>query len=232
MRVEDQKEMRELPLFAAVRPEHLEPLLHSSFLQRFPAHAELVGEGEPADFLHVVVDGQVEVFSRYGKRETTIAVLTRNDSFILAAVLTDRPYLKSARALTSARILMMPAELVRRTVEVDAGFAHALMTELACAYRSVVKELKNQKLRSSLERLAAWLIRTDTELGGTGTFELPYEKRVLAARIGVAPEVLSRSFASLVAYRVKVVGKTITIGDRQALSKLAPFNPLIDDPDI
>lgn len=185
-----------------------------------------------ADFLHVVVDGQVEVFSRLGNRETTIAVLTRNDSFILAAVLTDRPYLKSVRALTSARILMMPAELVRRIAEADAGFSHALMMELARSYRNVVKELKNQKLRSSLERLAAWLIRTDAELGGTGMFELPYEKRVLAARIGVAPEVLSRSFASLVAYKVKVAGKTIIIGDREALAKLAPPNRFIDDPDV
>ena len=231
MRLEDQKEMRELPLFAAAHPDHIERLLHSSFLQRFPAHVELVREGEPADFLHVVVDGQVEVFSRYRNRETTIAVLTRYDSFILAAVLTDRPYLKSVRALTSARILMMPAELVRRTVESDAGFAHALMMELARSYRNVVKELKNQKLRSSLERLAAWLIRTDADLGGAGIFELPYEKRVLAARIGVAPEVLSRSFASLVQYQVKVVGKTITIGDREALAKLALLSKLIDDQD-
>lgn len=232
MRLEEQKEMRALPLFATSNPDKVDRLLQSSFLQRFPAHVELVHEGEQADFLHLVVDGQVEVFSRYGNRETTIAVLTRNDSFILAAVLTDRPYLKSVRALTPARILMMPAELVRSTVESDGGFAHALMMELACSYRNVVKELKNQKLRSSLERLAAWLIRTDAELGGTGRFDLPYEKKVLAARIGVAPEVLSRCFRSLLAYKVLVVGKVISIGDRPALEKLAGTNHLIDDPSI
>jgi len=127
---------------------------------------------------------------------------------------------------------MMPAELVRRTVAVDGGFAHALMIELARSYRNLVKELTNQKLRSSLERLAAWILRTDAELGHGGKFELPYEKRVLAARIGVAPEVLSRSFASLVAYKMTVTGKTVMIGDRDALAKLAPPNPLIDDPDF
>lgn len=232
MRLDEQKEMRELPLFATSHPEKVEGLLRSSFLQRFPAHVELVREGEPADFLHLVVDGKVEVFSRYGNRETTIAILTRHDSFILAAVLTDRPYLKSVRALTSSRILMMPAELVRSTVESDPGFAYTLMMELARSYRNVVKELKNQKLRSSLERLAAWLIRTDAELGGTGRFELPYEKKVLAARIGVAPEVLSRGFRSLVAYKVFVVGKVISIGDREALEKLAGTNHLIDDPNV
>lgn len=232
MRLDDQRDMRDLPLFATTRPENLERLLQGSFLQRFPAHVELVREGEPADFLHVVVDGQVEIFSRHGNRETTIAVLTRNDSFILAAVLTDRPYLKSARALTPARVLMIPAELVRSAIEADPGLAHALMIELARSYRNVVKELKNQKLRSSLERLAAWLIRTDAEFGATGKFELPYEKKVLAARIGVAPEVLSRCFRSLLAYKVHVAGRLITIGDRSALTKLAGPNHLIDDPNV
>jgi CRP/FNR family transcriptional activator FtrB len=106
------------------------------------------------------------------------------------------------------------------------------MMELARSYRNVVKELKNQKLQSSLERLAAWLIRNDAELGGTGRFELPYEKKVLAARIGVAPEVLSRCFRSLAAYKVFVVGKVISIGDREALEKLAGTNHLIDDPNV
>lgn len=232
MRADEQEEVRNLPILAATRPEHLEEILGRSFLQRFPAHVELVREGELPDFLHVVVDGQVEVFSRNGARETTIAILSRNETFILAAVMTDGPYLKSARTLTSAKVLMIPAELVRRTAGEDAGFARLLMLELARSYRSVVKELKNQKLRSALERLSAWLLHMDAELGGAAKFELPYEKKVLAARIGVAPEVLSRSFASLGAYGVKVLGRTVTIADRAALARLARPNPLIDDPRI
>lgn len=231
MRVEEQEEVRKLPILAATQPEHLAEILRRSFLQRFPPHVELVREGEPPDFLHVVVDGQVEVFSRNGPRETTIAVLARNETFILAAVITDGPYLKSARALTAAKILMIPAELVRQTAATDAGFAHALTLELARAYRSVVKELKNQKLRSALERVAAWILRMDSQLGETGKFDLPYEKKVLAARIGVAPEVLSRCFGSLAAYEVRVSGKTVTIGSRDVLAKLAHPNPLIDDPE-
>ena len=40
-----------------------EPVLET-FLQRFPAQLDLIREGDPADFLHVVVDGQVEVALR------------------------------------------------------------------------------------------------------------------------------------------------------------------------
>jgi CRP/FNR family transcriptional activator FtrB len=125
---------------------------------------------------------------------------------------------------------MVPAEAVRQAFDECPAFARGLAQEMASAYRGVVQELKNQKLRSSLERLANWIIRRDHEAGSTGRFDLPFEKRVLAARLGMAPEGLSRSLAALADYHVKISGKTVTIGDRDAIMKLAKPTPLIDDP--
>ncbi|MFW1582052.1 cyclic nucleotide-binding domain-containing protein, partial [Vibrio parahaemolyticus] len=84
-----------------------------AFLQRFPSHVELVRENETADFLHLIVEGQVELFSSYRGRETTVGVFGEGQSFIAAAVLLDRLYLKSARTLTATRVLLIPAEAVR-----------------------------------------------------------------------------------------------------------------------
>lgn len=193
MRPDELADMRRLPIFTDVAPEHVDLMLKAAFLQRFPALVELVREGEPADFLHIVVDGQVEIYAAYRDRETTVSVLGSGQSFILAAVMLDKVYLKSARALTPARILMIPADAVRRVFAIDPAFCRALGGELALAYRSVVKELKNQKLRSSLERVANWLLAHDTATGEHGHFILPFDKKVLASRVGVVPEVLSRS---------------------------------------
>ncbi len=230
MRADDIEEMKRLPLFSGVNQTLVESMLKVAYLQRFPAHVELVREGEPADFLHVIVDGQVEVFSAYRDRETTVAVLGPGHSFIVAAVVLDRIYLKSARALTPAKVLLIPAEAVREIFAHDAGFARAMALELATAYRAVVKELKNQKLRSSLERLANWLMVQDAATGSAGRVELPFDKKVLASRLGMAPEVLSRSFAALQPYGVCVSGATIAIGDRKALNQLAQPTATIDDP--
>jgi CRP/FNR family transcriptional activator FtrB len=229
MRADELVSMRELSLFAGVDPAQVEDMLRVSFLQRFPAHVELVREGEAPDFLHVVIDGQVEVFSAYRDRETTVAVVGPGHSFIIAAVLMDRIYLKSARALTSTRILMIPSEAVRRAFEADAVFARRMGLEMANAYRTVVKELKNQKLRSSLERLANWIL---SHAGPDNRFELPFDKKVLASRLGMAPEVLSRSFATLARYEVKVAGRLITIGNLEVLRRLAHPCGTIDDPDV
>lgn len=231
MRAEEIDEMRQLPLFAGVAPSHVEAMLKASFLQRFPAHVQLVREGDEADFLHVIVDGQVEVFSSYRDRETTVSILRAGQSFIVAAVVLDRIYLKSARTLLPSRILLIPAEAVRKYFALDAAFARALAVELALAYREVVKELKNQKLRSGLERLANWLIVHGKATGGLSTFALPFDKKVLAARLGMQPEVLSRSFAALAPYKVLVKGPTVVIGDLAALAQLARPTPTIDEPE-
>lgn len=230
MRGEDQDVVRRLPLLAGVAGRHIETLLRNAFLQRFPAHVELVRESEPADFLHVIVDGQVEVFAAYRDRETTVAVLEPGQSFIVAAVVLDRVYLKSARTLTPSRILMIPAETVRQVFGNDPAFARAIAEELALAYRAVVKEVKNQKLRSGLERLANWLLARDRETGSRCEFDLPYDKKILASRLGMAPEVLSRSFAALADYNVEVNGRHVILRDLQALTSLAKPTPTIDDP--
>lgn len=222
--------MRGLRLFNGVERRHVDAMLRVSFLQRFPQGVELVREGDPADFLHVVVEGKVEVFSIYRDRETTVAVLGPGQCFIMAAVVLDRIYLKSARTLTQARILLLPADAVRQCFQNDGAFARCLASDLAEAYRMLVKELKNQKLRSGLERLANWLLAHQAEIGGATRFDLPFEKKVLAARLGMAPEVLSRALAALVPYKVKVAGATIELRDVQALQKLARPTPTIDDP--
>lgn len=231
MRPIELSEVGQLPLFRGVAPAHLEEAMRAAFLQRFPAHVEMVTEGEPADFLHFVIEGQVEVYSRWRDRETTIAVLDTGDSFIIAAVLTDRIYLKSARTLSAARILMVPAEAVRRLFSQDSAFANAITAELALAYRDVVKELKNQKLRTSLERLACWLVIRNRETGCSGRFDIPFDKKVLASRLGMAPEVLSRSFANLAAYGVKVAGPAVTLSDLKSLETLAKPSATIDEPE-
>lgn len=230
MRAEDLEEMRGLALFRHVDSARVETLLRGAFLQRFPAQLELVREGEPADFLHVVIDGRVEMFSVHRSRETTVGVLDPGGSFILAAVLLDRRHLQSARALVPSRILMIPADVVRAVFAEDAGFARALAEELALAYRSTVKDLKNQKLRTGLERLANWLLSYDRQTGGSGRFDIPFDKKVLAARLGMAPEALSRAFTALAAYHVVVQGPSVAINDIGALRRLAQPSATIDEP--
>lgn len=230
MRDSDLALVRRLPLFRETTDAEFEALMQGAFLQRFPAHVTLINEGEPADFLHIVVEGMVELYATHTGRETTIGFIEPVSTFILAAVVTDKLYLKSARTVVASRVLMIPSEAIRDVFARDAGFARAVVAELALRYRDIVRELKNQKLRTSLERLAAWILRHGVESGGVLTITIPYEKGTLASRLGITRENLSRNFASLEAYGVEVAGREIVARDRKALETLAKPDKLIDGP--
>lgn len=231
MRDADAEIVRALPLFSGMQQAHFKTLIGAGYLQRFPHRVVLLHEGQRPDFLHVLVEGAVEFFAVARGRETTLSLMTPPGAFILAAVVLDQLYLKSARISASSVVVLIPAEAVRAVFNKDPAFARAVVAELAMRYRGVVKDLKNQRLRGGLERLANWILAHNDKIGRAGSFKLPIEKRALANLLGMRPENLSRAFGELAELGASVDGTEVTIHDLDALTRFAKPDPLIDDPD-
>lgn len=198
-----------------------ERVFAGSFLQVFPPQLTLFELGQLPDFLHVLVDGLVELSVTSGGRDTTMRIVEPVTSFILAAVVNDLPYLMTARTLEPSRILLVPAALVREVIRQDTALMQATMHELALAYRDLVRALADMKLRQSAERLGNYLLQQETRPENSGSVQLRAEKRLLASLLGMTPENLSRSFSTLAGHGVRIEGSRITISDREALSAFA-----------
>jgi CRP/FNR family transcriptional regulator, transcriptional activator FtrB len=222
-------EIRALNLFAEMAEANFQALMRGAYVQNFPPQIDLIDEGEPSDFLHVVLSGSVDLFSTWSGRDTSLATVRPVSTFILAATIKNAPYLMSARTLEKSRIVLIPSQDVRAIFDTDGNFARAIVTELAQCYRSVIKAQKDLKLRTSLERLANYLLRQQKRAGGGPVVELDFEKRRLASVLGMTPENLSRAFKGLQPYGVTVDGTRISIDDQTDLEGFARPNPLIDD---
>ncbi|WP_029031988.1 cyclic nucleotide-binding domain-containing protein [Salinarimonas rosea] len=231
MRPEEHQEIRHLHLFRDMLQSSFEALMHSARAERYPAGRELIRQGDPADFLHIVIEGAVELYARWEERETTMAVVHPVGSFILAACIRDAPYLMSARTLGPARIVRVPAPDLRAVFRRDPEFAVSVINELAGAYRAVVRHAKGLKLRTSRERVASYLLRQSRLAGNAPTYVLPVEKRLLASYLGMTPENLSRTLKALAADGVVLDGLRVTIVDRDRLAAVARPDRLIDGPD-
>ncbi|WP_136656670.1 cyclic nucleotide-binding domain-containing protein [Nitratireductor sp. XY-223] len=229
MRSSDLPQVRSLELFKSMGDSNFDTLMQAAYLQTFPSQLELIAEGDPADFLYVVIEGCVELFARTNGRESTMGMVHPVGTFILAAVLKDAVYLMSARTCRRSKVLMVPSENIREVFQRDEAFARAIVVELASCYRTVVKEHKDLKLRTAVERLANRLLRYHVDQGESGMLELPHDKRTLASLLGMTPENLSRAFNTLKPYGVVVDGNRISLDDVEALATLAKPNPLIDD---
>ena len=155
---------------------------------------------------------------------------------MIAAVVANEPLLTSARVFEPSELLMIPATVVRQAFESDGNFARNAAIELAHSYRAVTRELKCQTLLTSVERIAKWLIERDAATGGRRVVRVPFEKRGLAARLGMAPEVFSRGLATLARHEIRVRGPDIELRDPDSLRRLAALQPsfgaLGEDPDV
>lgn len=226
MRPGERPEISRLPLFREMQENQRDRVFSGSFLQVFPPQLTLFELGQNADFLHVLVDGRVELYASTAGRDTTMRIIEPVTSFIQAAVITDMPYLMSARTLAPSRILLVPAALMREVVKKDTALMQATMRELAIAYRDMVRALVDMKLRQSAERLGNLILNQERRQGGTGKVRLPAEKRLLASLLGMTPENLSRAFAVLGNHGLEVNGPDLTITDRAALEAYSKPDPV------
>jgi CRP/FNR family transcriptional activator FtrB len=231
VRPEELPEIRHLHLFRDMTHANFEALMASSYAQNFPQGLEMIRQGDPADFLHIVLEGSVELFAHWGGRECTMAVVRPVSTFILAASIRDAPYLMSARTLERTRIILVPSSDLRAMFRRDTEFSVSVINELAAGYRSVVRNAKTLKLRNSRERVASYMLHQSLMAGGAASYILPVEKRLLASYLGMTPENLSRTLKALESDGLKMDGARVIITDRDKLTALAQPDKLIDGPD-
>jgi CRP/FNR family transcriptional activator FtrB len=222
--------LKALPLFSKMTENSLASLLDAALLQQFPTGVILIHEGDHADFLHVLVDGLVEIFTEQDGGEWGISLINPISTFILAAVVSDQPYLNSARTLSDSRVLLIPAQSVRAIFEQDIAFARIVAQELAFAYRSTVKKLKGYMARSSVQRVANWILAEAKRDSSQANIVVPFDRGTLASHIGTTRENLSRSLAMLTEHGVRIRGREIVIDSKELLEAFARPQRFIDDP--
>lgn len=217
-KVEDLAAIGRLPLLSALTAEDLAQVTAKAELHRHARGEVVFRQGEEAPGLHLLLEGEVGLTGRAEDGdETVVEILKPGEIFIAAAVLTGKPYLMSAVVLKPARILMLPAERLRADLRRSPDLAFAMLISLAEHFRMLVREVKDLKMKSAAQRLALYLLGLTGEREGVTAIRLAHNKALIAARVGIRPETLSRAFAQLKKYGVEMNGQAVSITDVGAL---------------
>jgi CRP/FNR family transcriptional regulator, transcriptional activator FtrB len=190
----------------------------------------LARQGDMPEFLHILLEGQVTLTSTAADGTTAlIEVLHPMDHFVLASVLSRLPYLMTARTVGSARLLAIDAQGLLRIVEREAAVANALLCSVSREFRTMVRQVRDLKLRTAAQRLGCYLLaRVKDGAADKADFRLPFDKGLLAARLGCRQENLSRAFATLRTYGVETHGSRVILHDIPRLKALAVPDELSD----
>lgn len=219
------------PVLANIAPGSLERLNKASATEIVLEDTLIVSEGERPRYLHVVCSGAVELFARAGDSRATIDLLGPGECFILAAVVSNAAALTSARALGRVELLHIPAGLFRSLSETDHELSLNVTTALASSFRGMVRNLRDQKLRSTNQRLAAYLVRLCREQRSEHEVVLPLRKSMIASLLGMRPASLSRAFAELKILGVTVEHDRVLLTSPETLESFACLNRRVDEVD-
>jgi CRP/FNR family transcriptional activator FtrB len=209
--------LRRSRLLAAIPETDLARLLVPCFAQTLPRGAALCQQGEAPQFLHIVLSGAVGLFGAGQREEMLVEFFGPGDSFILAAVVLDAPYLLNARLLERSRVLLWPAAAFRAELRSHGALAHGAALQSSIYWRTLIGQIKDLKLLTAIERLTALLLALAPARTGGATVTLPAGRRLIAGRLGITPQSLSRAFAALRPAGVSGEGRRVVVADLDRL---------------
>lgn len=217
------KLLLQVPLFSELSPAELTNVARFTRERALEKGELLFQRGDPAHGFYFVVSGQIKlgVSSAQGN-EKVVEIVGPMQTFGEAVILMNRPYPVFAEALVQSSLLHIGQSVVSELIDQDPGFARKLLAGMAIRLHSMVKDVETYSLRSSTQRVIGYLLQ-QTDEGASDTscrIELPTSKQVIASRLNLTPETLSRIFHDLSdAGLITVHGRAITLIDPPRLAR-------------
>lgn len=210
------------------------PLLHdleSSVLRRLASVSQVIQveagshvcqQGDPADKLFVLLAGQLAGSSALANGSTAVVEVIRPGQTLgLSNVLARTPRVLTVSAITSCDVLAIDAVGLLGMIAEEPTLFTALLRAEAEEFRVLVQQVRDLKLRTTAQRLGCYLLALSKERANTAALRLPFDKRLLAAKLGCRQENLSRAFATLRSVGVETHGSRVILHD---IAKLRDYS--------
>src|SRR5215813_6815766 len=184
--------------------------------------AEIFGEAEPAEYVYQVVEGAVRSYKLLsdGRRQIGAFHLV-GDIFGLENGAVHR---FTAEAVVDTTVRLVKRVSLEHVAETDALVARDLLNMTTSNLQHAEDHMLLLGRKTSLERVAAFLLEMDRRLTAAGIMALPMCRRDIADYLGLTLETVSRSLSVLHSKGILgFLGQTqrqIVLLDRPKLAKL------------
>ena len=209
-------------IFRGLRSETVEHVVAPATVVMLRPHEWLFRQGDPATAFFIVIDGWVKLFRiTPSGDETVIHIMTKGESFAESVAFTGNRYPATAEAVTYARVARVPADHIVRCIRESPDIALAMIASTSQHLHHLVQQIEQLKAQSGVQRVAEFIASLSLAQQGKCAIALPYDKVLIAARLGLTPESLSRAFAKLRAVGVVIDSSQVVVKDIAKLRSIA-----------
>ena len=211
----------QIPVLHGLKAEALAILLAEASVINVRPGDVLFRQGEPAVAFSIIVDGWIKLYRvTPAGDEAVLNVLSKGESFVDAVTFASGLYPATACAVTRARVLMIPADHVVGCIREMPEIAIAMIASTSQHLHRMAQRVEQLTAQSATQRVADFLTSLAPCTKGPCTIALPYDKSVIAGRLGLKPESLSRVFAKLRPIGVDVRASDVIVSEMARLRGL------------
>ncbi|WP_431320142.1 Crp/Fnr family transcriptional regulator [Rhizobium sp. YTU87027] len=195
-------------------------LLSCAAAVRYEPQDVLFRQHEKARYFYCVLSGYVRLYRGSEGREADISICEPGQSFGEGLVLAGEAYNYGAQAMEHAILARFDIAQVKALLDELPRIGVAIARSLSQHLLSTMDCLAQDRMQTSPQRVAHYLLAHCTSEGTRASLRLPFQKSLLARKLGLAPEALSRAFSTLRASGVSVCGRAIAIEDVDLLRQV------------
>lgn len=208
-------------LFRMLNEEQLDHIVSNTCALPLRQNMHVVSQGDASEGSYWIVSGQVKIglLSKKGT-EKTLEILGHSTCFGLGEMLLARPHLAFAKTTTDSMLLHINRDAMLQTAKVNFGFAFELMTCVGRQFYGMVRDIESYS-QTAKQRLAGYLLR-QSQREASNDIKLVANKSLIASRLSLTPETLSRLFHDLAQEgMISISGRQIKILDVEKMSLVA-----------
>jgi CRP-like cAMP-binding protein len=209
-------------VFRALKPETVQHIIAPASAALLRPHETIMRQDDPATAFFIVIDGWMKISrNTQSGGETVIDMMRAGDSFAEAAAFSGGRYIATAEAVSMARVARIPADHLIRCIRESPDIALAMIASTSQRMRYLVQQVEQLKAQSGVQRVAEFLASLSLVEQGRCALALPYDKILIAGRLGLTPESLSRAFAKLRGVGVTINASQVSVKDIVELRRIA-----------
>lgn len=215
-------EIGRIPLFTGADPGALAMVARATSRRRFSRDEQVHRQGAvPRAFYHVMSGHVRRAIASSEGEEKVLEIVSAGGSFGLADLFGGAAHVAFAETVAPTVLLEIDKGAVMGAIEADRALMLRVLAAVAHGKVALERDVAACFFQSGARRLLDYLVReAGPRLAPSGdtAFELPVSKRLIAARLGVSAETLSRALRELSdAGLIAVRGRQIVLREKLAV---------------
>ena len=207
--------LKSVPMFAAFREDQLRTLAPVGMRRSVPRGSVVMAEGDPIDFLYIVISGRLKVMMGDADgKEVILSILGPGEIFGEMGLIDDGPRSASVIAIEPCELLSVSKRDFRKCMLQSYDTAMTVMRVLVRRLRAADRKIGSLAMLDVYGRVARLLLDMSEEVNGQRVVAKRLPKQDIARMIGASREMVSLVMKDLeMSGYFEVRGSTIVLRD-------------------